>query len=320
MSIVRNILTKISLRLRRIQAIRKVLRMIGIQWALYPPGHFYSPIVYVSNDVASSDITNKHQDLLGIELHTQKQLELIREMSNFYDAMDIPEYRSDSHLYYFNNPYFSYSDGIVLHLLLAYKRPQRIIEIGSGYSTACMVETIYQYKYDCNITSIDITIDRIEELIPKNRRSFLDIINAPLHDVDFSIFEELQDGDLLFVDSSHVAKAGSELNEIVFNILPRLGSGVIIHFHDIFQDFEYPQEWLDEGISFNESYLLRSFLQYNSQFKILLFMPQLQKDYSDYIEQYLPQYMKPHERYSYGKKKGQYIESILGQSLYIVKS
>ena len=307
------------MRIRRIQLIRKMLLKLNIHWPLYPAGHYYSPVVDRTKLKESSNFSGDSHALLGIQYNERSQLDLLQKMSEYYEAMDFSDHKSLSRLYYFDNPFFSYSDGTVLHLLLAHKRPQRIIEIGSGYSTACMIDTISQYDIDCKITSIDIDSNRLNELIPEDQRSCLTIINSPLQEVVISLFKELGQSDLLFIDSSHVSKSGSELNDIFFNILPQLSSGVIIHFHDIFQDFEYPIEWIEEGISFNESYLLRSFIQYNSEFEILLFMAQLQKDRPEVIEKYLPKCMQPHERYNYGKKKGQFIEHILGQSLYIIK-
>ena len=83
--------------------------------------------------------------------------------------------------------------------------------------------------------------------------------------------DQLRANDILFIDSSHVSKAGSDLNHIVFELLPRLQPGVLVHFHDIRYPFEYPREWFALGLWWNEAYLLRAFLQYNTAFQITLF-------------------------------------------------
>lgn len=85
------------------------------------------------------------------------------------------------------------------------------------------------------------------------------------------LFDGLNEGDLLFIDSSHVVKYKSDVNFLIFDILPNLKSGTFVHFHDIFYPFEYPLEWLKEGIYLNESYLIRSFLAYNSGWDIYFF-------------------------------------------------
>src|SRR5690606_33895195 len=86
--------------------------------------------------------------------------------------------------------------------------------------------------------------------------------------------------DILFVDSSHVLKTGSDVNHLLFQILPILKKGVLVHFHDIFYPFEYPKEWILSGRSWNEIYALRAFLTYNSNFKILLFSHFIHKKHS----------------------------------------
>ncbi|MBI5663537.1 MAG: hypothetical protein HZC49_00390 [Nitrospirae bacterium] len=100
----------------------------------------------------------------------------------------------------------------------------------------------------------------------------LTIIDKPVQEVDLSIFKELKANDILFIDSSHVIKIGSDLNAILFSILPVLESGVCIHFHDIRYPFQYPESLIMQGIYWNEAYLLRAFLQYNDSFKIIFWL------------------------------------------------
>ena len=97
------------------------------------------------------------------------------------------------------------------------------------------------------------------------------ILETKVQEVDLDRFSELKANDILFVDSSHVSKVGSDVNHIFFKILPALQSGVFVHFHDVFYPFEYPLEWVYEGRAWNETYLMRAFLQYNNQFEIQLF-------------------------------------------------
>ena len=98
------------------------------------------------------------------------------------------------------------------------------------------------------------------------------IIEESIQDISLDIFSELKKNDILFVDSSHVCKTGSDLNEIFFKILPLLPEGIYVHFHDIWWPFEYPSEWLlDNKWSWNEAYFLRAFLQYNNSFEIAFY-------------------------------------------------
>jgi hypothetical protein len=90
------------------------------------------------------------------------------------------------------------------------------------------------------------------------------------------------------VDSSHVVKIGSDVAHIIFEILPRLKPGVIVHFHDVFYSFEYPKEWVKEGRAWNEDYFLRAFLQYNSVFQILYFNSFMGQFYQNELERKMP--------------------------------
>ena len=84
-------------------------------------------------------------------------------------------------------------------------------------------------------------------------------------------FRKLEPNDILFIDSSHVVKTGSDVQHIFFKILPEIKSGVYIHFHDVFYPFEYPKHWIfDNHWSWNEYYFLMAFLMYNTSFKIVL--------------------------------------------------
>ena len=84
-----------------------------------------------------------------------------------------------------------------------------------------------------------------------------------------ALIDELQAGDLLFIDSSHIVKTGSDVHFELTEILPRLAPGVVVHFHDMFYPFEYPQRWVSqENHSWNETYFLHAFLMFNPAFRI----------------------------------------------------
>jgi len=102
------------------------------------------------------------------------------------------------------------------------------------------------------------------------------------------IFDALSSNDILFIDSTHVSKTGSDVNRILFDILPRLSRGVFIHFHDVFYPFEYPKEWVYEGRAWNEDYILRAFLEYNDAFEIVLFGTWLAKFERDLLREMMP--------------------------------
>jgi hypothetical protein len=102
-------------------------------------------------------------------------------------------------------------------------------------------------------------------------RERLHVLGRRLQDVPLDRFRALQANDILFFDSTHVCKIGSDVNYAVFEILPSLAPGVLVHFHDVFHPFEYPPAWVYEGRNWSEAYLLRAFLQFNEAFEIVYF-------------------------------------------------
>jgi len=156
--------------------------------------------------------------------------------------------------------------------MINYLRPQRIIEIGSGFSSACMLDHIDRKSLNTNITFIEPYPQRLMALLRETDLDKHKLIHGNLQDVALDEFDALQQGDILFIDSTHVMKTGSDVNYELFEILPRIRDGVYVHFHDTFWPYEYPIGWtFERGYSWNELYGLRAFLQYNNRFSIEFF-------------------------------------------------
>jgi hypothetical protein len=103
------------------------------------------------------------------------------------------------------------------------------------------------------------------------------------------VFDELESGDVLFVDTTHVVKLGSDVNHIVLQILPRLKPGVIVHVHDIFIPYEYPRQWPEKfGLFWNEQYLVHAFLAMNPGYEILFSVSALHRDRTDALRAMVP--------------------------------
>ena len=110
----------------------------------------------------------------------------------------------------------------------------------------------------------------LDSLIRPGDAEAVSILRVGTQQVELGLFAGLGAGDVLFVDSTHVARTGSDVVRIVHEILPAVAPGVVIHLHDHFPGFEYPGPWVHEGRSWNEQYLTRAFLQFNESFEILL--------------------------------------------------
>lgn len=258
---------------------------------LYPAGHFHSPLPDLK-EVASAESLIFNQDvreLPGIELGERRQLDLLDEMSAYYGDLPFPETAAESGRYFYRNGFFSYGDAIVLYGLLRHFKPRRVIEIGSGFSSAVMLDTSDLFlKGSVDFTFIDPFPQRLLALLKAEDRLRHRLIREKVQAVDVSLFETLGANDLLFIDSSHVGKVGSDVLHILFEVLPRLKSGVIVHFHDILWPFEYPKEWIVSGTVWNEAYLLRAFLQYNEGFRILYFNSFMARFHQETLRRKMP--------------------------------
>lgn len=238
-----------------------------------PPGHFYSPIP--SLDEVKRDehrLFERSRDLVGIELNEARQLELLNRFRRYYAELPFPEHKIAEYRYFYENPWYSYSDAIFLYCMLRHANPSRIIEVGSGFSSCVTLDTnerFFQNRIEC--TFIEPHPERLLSLIAREDQARIEIIEQRVQDVEVSRFLQLEKDDILFVDSTHVSKIGSDVNYIFEEILPSLQGGVYVHFHDIFFPFEYPPGWIYEGRAFTEAYLLRAFLSFNRAYEIVFF-------------------------------------------------
>jgi hypothetical protein len=256
----------------------------------WPPGHFYSPIPDLDEIRRSEErVFDVPEELSGVALNVDAQLALLEELAQYHADQPFRNRRQRGLRYFFDNPNFTQGEGIAFHALLRHLRPRRVIEIGSGYSSCLLLDTVDRFlggSSRCTFVEPDPAL--LLSLVDKDDRERLDIVARPVQDVDLSLFDELAGGDVLFVDSTHVAKVGSDVNHLVFQVLPRLARGVVVHFHDIEYPFEYPKRWIYEGRAWNEVYLMRAFLQYNDTFEIVLYPSYLARFHHERLERALP--------------------------------
>ena len=260
----------------------------------FEPGHYYSTIPDL-NEIKSrrNAIFNKNEKLLkGIDLLKQNQFELLKEFAGYYQQL--PYNFSDTSpgptRYQIKHARYRFSDAIMLYSMIRHFKPSNIIEIGSGYSSAIMLDTNDLFLGSkINLTFIDPHTERLHSLMTDIDRKNHEIIQQLVQDVDLDKFKKLKKNDILFVDSSHVSKIGSDLNHILFEILPILNSGVLIHFHDVHFPFELPEHWVIlKKLFWNENYMIRAFLSGNSEYEIVNFNTYLHIEYKNWFEENMP--------------------------------
>lgn len=246
----------------------------GDQPLFVSPGHFYSPIP--SQDEAEFAIFARNQGLLkdipGIDLRLECMRSLWAELEPAMVRAPFPARQSPEFRYYYENDFYSYGDALTYFSILEKYRPRRVIEIGSGFTSALLLDTVDYLDLPIDIKFIEPYPAQLYNCLRPHDLDGAELIVSKIQGVDATIFSELEENDILFIDSSHVAKTGSDLTVELFSILPNLKPGVLVHFHDIFVGFEYPDSWIRaENRAWNECYFLRAFLMYNQAYEVLFF-------------------------------------------------
>ena len=198
-------------------------------------------------------------------------------------------YEADLHhfpRYQAENGMFDKLDGLVLYGMLLREMPRRIIEIGSGWSTKLSMDTSGKYAGGkVAITCIEPYPERLLSGLSEHAYERVELTRTRVQNVDLTLFEALEPGDILFIDSSHVVKTGGDIPFELFRILPRLRRGVRLHFHDIFYPFTYPEPWVRQGRPYTEAYALRALLTRSDAYEMLYFSDMMiHLDYTDAIK------------------------------------
>lgn len=238
----------------------------------FPDGHFYSTIPSKEDIETGLKKALTSDKIEGIDFNIKKQLELVKKFLVFQEEIPFPEEKTPEYRYYFKNDFYGNGCAKTLYSMIRTFHPKNIIEIGSGFSSALMLDTNAKYfdnKINCTFIE-PYPEERLNLLLKETEYSNTKIYKNKLQEVDLNIFKTLKENDILFVDSSHVCKVGSDVHKILFEVLPSLNKGVLIHFHDIMYPFEYSEKWYKEGRFWNEAYFLRAFLQYNEAFQVVL--------------------------------------------------
>lgn len=251
------------------------------------PLHFYSSIPDV-RDLRRRTDWREPRSMIGISrLPTGQQLallgEIMRALPDANRQLYVDAVRANGEEGY--GPVEAY----VLAAFIAARRPVRIIQVGCGVSTAVMLSAARVAGYRPTVVCIDPY--PTDYLRRAGGEGMITLLAKPAQLVDIDTFTSLGPGDLLFVDSTHTVKPGSEVNRIVLEVLPRLGRGVVVHFHDIYFPYEYGRGFLKGDLFFSgETSLLYAFLLNNPTFRIDLCLSMLHYAVPDALRSLLPGY------------------------------
>jgi hypothetical protein len=196
-------------------------------------------------------------------------LEFARRLGHWtHEMLDTPLAESEPGRYFYGNGQFPDADALAYHAIIREFRPRRIVEVGAGYSSMVASNAATANGNGCFVTCIEpYPIEPLRRGWP----GLSELIASPVQDVPVDFFKRLNANDILFIDSSHVSKIGSDVNYLILDVLPQLSRGVLIHFHDIFLPWYLPRAWIqDLGRYWNEQYLVLAFLIGNADFRPLL--------------------------------------------------
>jgi len=211
----------------------------------------------------------QERDLKGIDWNVTQQLEMLDRFQVENELNDVPLTKKDDLTFYLNNVRFESGDAEYWYNLIRLIKPGKIFEIGSGHSTLMAIKAIenneqedpaYRWKHIC--------IEPYE--MPWLEKTSATVVRKKVEDLDISFFAELDENDILFIDSSHIIRPQGDVLFEYLELLPSLRKGVIVHVHDIFTPKDYPDKWIRKEVKFwNEQYLFEAFLTSNPSWKII---------------------------------------------------
>jgi hypothetical protein len=257
-------------------------RDLSVRWGYHiRPIHYYEPLPDFRS--ITPEQINRRRTYPGIDFRWHEQLALLDELTAYRnELLDLD--------FDFNNGYFGGLDAAVYYAIIRHLQPHRIIEIGGGHSTRIANKALAANAKG-KLTCI--------EPYPEARLngSQLELIQKRVEEMDPDFFSCLEPNDILFIDSSHTVKFGSDVCYEFLEVMPRLARGVWVHVHDIFFPQDYPAEWLiNRRLALNEQYLLEAFLSFNTTFSTCLANHWLCLDHRDAAARLWPDVLSPNHR------------------------
>lgn len=273
----------------RLPRCKQALMKVGV----FPiRNHFYEPQFDMSE--LSVDLAAPRA-LPGVDLNIAEQLRLLDELVFGDELADLPLESEDELQFGLRNGLFEAGDAEFWYQMLRRHKPRRVFEIGSGHSTLMTAKALERNRRDDpNYRCKHVSIEPYE--MPWLERLGIEVLRRRVEDFDTSFFQELEPGDFLFIDSSHVIRPGGDVVFEYLQLLPALRPGVIVHVHDIFTPRNYPDSWVRDEVRFwNEQYLLEAFLTHNDSWRVLASVNHLRHEHFEALQRVCPHLTTDHE-------------------------
>lgn len=262
--------------------------------------HYYNPIP--ERDDLPEAHWHRRSEMPGVDLNIEYARTLLREelephFDEFRATFPIDRVDGDAGFYLLNYAFMAV-DAHVYYSLIRERKPKRIVEIGSGFSTLVAIEAARRNRADgnaCSITAVEpYPAKRLRDALGEH----VSLIEDKVQRVPMDVFTSLGAGDMLFIDSTHVLREGGDVWWEYCEILPRLASGVLVHIHDISLPKSYPKQYFDKDLYFwNEQYLLQAFLAFNNRFRVMWPGNAMMLEHPDEMNRALPEIAMMRERF-----------------------
>lgn len=263
---------------QRLPMCKNALMKIGV----FPiRNHYYEPQFDNRKTVKPF---SQDRTLPGIDWNTAEQRKILSEFSFSQELADIPKNKPETLDFYLENDTFRYGDAEYWYQLIRSIKPKRIFEVGSGNSTLMAIKAIHvNQQHDPNYRCKHVCIEPYE--MSWLEEASVSVVRKKIEDIGPVFFSELEENDILFIDSSHIIRPQGDVLFEYLELLPTLNKGVIVHVHDIFSPKNYPSQWLQDEVRFwNEQYLLEAFLLHNCSWKIIGALNYLHHNYYEELK------------------------------------
>jgi hypothetical protein len=270
----------------------RLLRACG--WNIARTSDFYSPLPVLEDLAATREIWDRPSELVGIDYDLEA---LKRRLAELYERHGSEIQQLESHetiksLGY--GPGFPVIDAHLTYLTMRDLKPKRYIEVGSGLSTYYAWLAADRNRTEgspCEMTCVDpFPTGKLWSL------PHLSAIEKKVEESDLALFDELGDGDVLFIDSTHVLRLGGDVWFLFMEVLPRLQPGVVIHVHDIHYPYTTPHPASKNifGAKWpwyrTEPQVLQAFLTFNREFEIVASAPMIRHFDESFLARTIPGY------------------------------
>ena len=229
------------------------------------PVHYYEPLPDFRS--ITKEAIDRRREYAALNFNWSEQLNLLQSLTKYRAELD---QLYQSRAFNFANGFFGGFDAAAYYALIRELKPRRVIEVGGGYSTQIAAKALNRNQSEGSSGTLKV-IEPFPEPRLTDSVAQTDVIAKPVQEVGAEFFSSLEPNDILFIDSSHTVKFGSDVCYLFLEILPTLKPGVWVHIHDIFFPNDYPAEWLlEQRLALNEQYLVEAFLSHNKSFSIRL--------------------------------------------------